>query len=179
MEKNIDREFRARSERADFLSALASLCCFFPPLVILGAFVTDRIDILILIIVTLEVILFAAALILNSALCIVKANRNCVTVKNILCRNVISVKDYEYRDIEAAESRVVQYKSRRGAYVSYGMSVTIRLKNGKTLKYCNGLKISCNLHRDDPKRYQRLVEEDEMFKLCAFINDIKADGKAQ
>lgn len=174
MGKNIDREFRAKNARAHFLSALATLGCFLPPFVIIGAFVTDRVDILIFVIVILEIILLAAALIFNSSLCIVNANKNNVTVKNILCRNVVSVKTYEYSDIEKAECRVVQYRSRHGICVSYGMSADIILKSGNTLKYDCPLKISCNLHKNDPKLYRRLVEDEEMFKLCVFINDIKA-----
>lgn len=185
MEKNIDREFRARNESADSLSALAAVGCVLPPFVVMGigVFLTDRVDILILIIVILELMLLAAALIFNSSLCIVNANKNNVTIKNILCRNVVSVKTYEYSDIEKAECYVEQFKSRYGISVSYGMRVKIMLKSGKALKYGSGLKISNNLHKDDPKLYRRLVEDEEMFKLCAFINDIKAkqnnDGNMQ
>lgn len=183
MEKNIDREFRARSQNADFLSALATVGCFLPPFVIIGFFVTIRVDILIFVIVILEIILLAVALIMNSALSIVNANKNNVTIKNILCRNVVSVKTYEYSDIEAAECFVVKNRSRYGNNVSYSMYIVINLKNGKPLHYTKGLKISCNLHRDDPKRYRQLVANEEMFKLCTFINDIKAkqnnDGNTQ
>lgn len=183
MKKNIDREFRARNERVHSLSALAALGCFLPPFIIIGAFVTDRVDILIFIIVILEAVLLAAALIFNSSLCIVNANRNNVTIKNILCRNVVSVKTYEYSDIEKAECYVEQFRARRSISVSYGMRVKIMLKSGKTLEYGKRLNISSNLHRDDPKRYRQFVENEEMFKLCAFINNIKAnrnnDGNMQ
>lgn len=174
MEKNIDREFRAKNARAHFLSALATLGCFLPPFVIIGASVTDRVDILIFVIVILEIFLLAAALIMNSSLCIVNANKNNVTVKNILCRNMISVKTYEYSDIEKAECFVVKHRSRYGTNVGYSMDVVIKLKNDKPLKYSKSLKISCNLHRNDPKLYRQLIEDEEMFKLCVFINDIKA-----
>lgn len=97
-----------------------------------------------------------------------------MTVRNFVCGNVVSVKKYEYSDIEAADCFVSQNISRNRVNVSYSMQAIIMLKNGKALHYIMDLKIELNLHKHDPKLYNKLVENEKMLKLCTFINEIKA-----
>lgn len=180
MEKNIDWEIRTESKSLGTLGAVIVSCgCLLPAAVICTlALFTDHMDILILTVVFSVVILLAATVVFSSARSVVNANKNNVTVKDILCGQAVSVKKYEYSDIESAECRVFQFSARNSSYsVCYGMWVKIKLKNGKTLKYDKALDISSNLHKYDLKKYNHLVESEDMFKLCAFINDIKAKQK--
>lgn len=183
MKKDIDYEFKARPIAADTLLMFAAVACFVCPFLFIGAVSSASGGILYFVFIIFALLSLASVTVLKSVRSTVNADKNKLTVKNFVCGNVVSVKKYEYSDIEAADCFVSQNVSRNGVNTSYSMQAIIMLKNGKALHYIMKLKIDLNLHKHDPNLYNKLVENEEMLKLCAFINDIKAkqnsDGKAQ
>lgn len=183
MAKNIDYEFKARPVAVDTLSMYATVACCTFPVLFFGILSSDSGEIMYFIFIILELLFLVAVIVLQSVRSTVNANKNKLTVRNFVCGNFASMKEYEYSDIEAADCFVSQNRSRNGVNVSYSMQTIIMLKNGKTLHYIMKLKIELNLHKHDPKLYNKLIENEEMLKLCAFINEIKAkqnnDGNTQ
>lgn len=174
MEKHIDYEFKARPIAVNTLSMYAVVACFICPFLFIGMLSSSLGGIIYFVFIILELLFLAAVSVLKSVRSTVNANKNNLTVRNFVCGNVVSVKKYEYSDIEAADCFVSQNISRNRVNVSYSMQAIIMLKNGKALHYIMDLKIELNLHKHDPKLYNKLVENEEMLKLCTFINEIKA-----
>lgn len=175
MKKDIDYEFKARPIAADTLSMFAVVAAAVMPFVFIGMLSSDSGPIIYFVFIILEVFFLASVTVLGSVKSAVKADKNNVTVINFVCGGMVSAKKYEYSDIEAADCFVSQNVSRNGVNTSYSMQAIIMLKNGKALHYIMKLKIDLNLHKHDPNLYNKLVENEEMLKLCAFINDIKAE----
>lgn len=174
MEKNIDYEFKARPIAADTLSMYAAAACFIWPVLFFSILNNDSGEMIYFVFFILELFFLVAVSVLKSVKSTVNADKNNLTVRNFACGNVVSVKKYEYSDIEAADCFVSQNISRNRVNVSYSMQAIIMLKNGKTLHYIMDLKIELNLHKHDPKLYNKLVDNEEMLMLCTFINEIKA-----